>query len=54
MKAVYLVKTIEGNIVQCRFTERKFAEQWLLENNFDEDGNCLNLYKIERTTKCTA
>ena len=54
MKVMYLVKTILGDIIQCRFTEKKFAEQWVLENGFDEFGNCLNLYKIERTTKCTA
>lgn len=42
----YVIMTISAGIVQARFIDKKYADQWLLENNWDNDGNCLDLYVI--------
>lgn len=49
IKPLYKVLTIEGGICQFTSTERKFCLQWVEDNNFDTDGNCLNLYCIIRS-----
>lgn len=46
---MYLIKGISSGIVMVRFTERGAAEHWLLCNNFTEDGECLNLFTMEKS-----
>ena len=47
-KRLYVIRTIEGNVIQCRFTEKKYADEWMLQNNNTEDGKPLNLYKLTK------
>lgn len=45
---MYVIKGATSGIVMVRFIERDQAIYWLECNNFTEDGECLNLYTMER------
>ena len=45
---MYLIKGITSGIVMVRFIERDAAMYWLECNNFDDEGNSLSLYTMER------
>lgn len=43
---MYTIIGISSGIVQAKFTERSMAVYWVECNGYDEEGNCLDLYKI--------
>lgn len=45
---MYVIKGTTSGIVMVRFIERGMAEHWLECNNFNEAGECLSLYTMER------
>lgn len=45
---MYLIKGATSGIVMVRFIERDAAMYWLECNNFNEAGECLRLYTMER------
>lgn len=46
MKKIYKVVYKSTGIVAFKSTQKKFCQAWIEDNNFDEDGNDLNLYKL--------
>ena len=46
---MYTIIGITSGIVQAQFTQRGAAEYWVECNGYDEEGNCLDLYKIVKT-----
>ncbi len=46
---MYLIKGATSGIVMVRFIERDAAIYWLECNNFNEAGECLSLYTMEKT-----
>ena len=45
---MYVIKGLSSGIVMVRFIDRGAAEHWLECNNYTEEGECLNLYTLER------
>ena len=45
---MYIIKGISSGIVMVRFIERDAAMYWLECNNFTEEGECMNLYTMEK------
>lgn len=43
---MYIVVNASTGIVAARFLSKKFAQQWLEDNNFDENGQSLGLYRM--------
>lgn len=45
---MYVIKGATSGIVVVRFIDRGAAEHWLECNNYDSEGNSLNLYTMEK------
>ncbi len=47
---MYRIVYISSGIVAVSFLSKGNALQWLIANNYDEEGNELNMYKLVRET----
>lgn len=45
-KAMYYIVGIDSGVIMARFGFLKNAKQWMSVNNYDDEGNPLNFYKI--------
>ena len=43
---MFIIVGITSNIVIARFNDRAYANAWLLNNNTDEVGEPLSLFKL--------
>jgi hypothetical protein len=49
--SMWLVVFRSTHVVAFRTTMKKFAEEWLQENDLDDEGRSLGLFKIIRGSK---
>lgn len=45
---MFVIKGISSGVIMVRFIERDRAMHWMECNNFTEQGECLNLYVMEK------
>lgn len=43
---MYAVVFKHSRTIAARFLEKKYAVQWFEDNNFDDEGNNLDLFEI--------